>query len=1559
MRILKIKKNLIAFSLSLVSFLGLNAQTGFPGFTDVTPNEIPQVFRGNFVWGDYNNDGLLDLVSLGRDQSWNQHGILMTNSASGFNNITDLQTLGLQVSGVYNTAFAWIDYNNDGNLDLIYMGTVGGFGSNDMFIHLYKNKGSNGSYKFELVNNTGLGAVYPGEEGQYAGVITVGDYNNDGYQDVLLTGEVDGERYVSLYKNNGGNGTFTRQTTLVDGEDFDKLSSGGTVFADFNNDGYLDILANGWYNGVNDAYSFMYINNGDGTFSKSNWSQSIAQSGHTQKGQTFVGDLNGDGFLDIITNGERNDGGSWTKNTDVFFYQSHSGTTINYEQKKGADVGIIPLVKGGGDMADLNSDGKMDFVLAGEGSVSGTYIYLNKGDKTFEGQSNKITTVRSGAVVSIADADNDGFPDITVMGGWPPSLKIWKNNKDFPQNTKPQAPANLKSKFSGGRYVFSWDVATDAETPSISLRYNLYIKKSNGELISVLPVDISTGKLKISDISGAINTTSYTINLPHDNYQWGVQTIDQGKLTSEFATSTTADDSNVAFSYNNWDVVYDKDTHTLEYLNKGKSILQGVYVEAKEDNRVLKSNSYNTPSLEEESITDDFGTGKKYTLTYDGQTEMPNIEQVFYFYDSKDYFLTEAFIKSENNISSNYIAPVVTNTRNSFLQQSSSNRILTIPFDNDGFVRYGAYALNIDSLSFEVTAIYNGEQRNGLVIGSVEHDTWKTGVRFSASDNRYIDKLSCFGGITHKLTRDIGTTKTEHGKIKGKSLKSPKVMIGYFEDWRKGLEQFGEANAIIAPPRKWEKGTPFGWNSWAGMETNVNYEGVTDISDFIKEQLKPKSFDSNTVFIGLDSWWDMNFNEQQLIDFVKHCEANGQEAGIYWTPFSDWGADGERSLDGTNGQYKYKDVYLYSNGAPIKIESRALDPTHPGTKMYMQYQINRFKTWGFKYIKLDFINNGTLEADSFYDSNVTTGVQAYNYGMKYLTELCGDDMFLALSIAPGFPAQYGNSRRISCDTWGQMSEHDSHTGYMLNSLSFGWWLDRVYSFNDADHLIFHDRDSRNLYSEGENRARITSGAITGLYMLGDNMSLKGTYKGSQAIRDRDLKIATNADINAIAKIGKSFYPVEGYKAEDYDKSENLFTYSDATYTYLVVFNFNSTGTLSGSVSLNRLGVAADLVKGIKELWTGESVSLDGSSISYSVPSKDARVYRIEKEVEVITVPKIVQQPISTEVFVGDDATFNIEATGGSLSYQWYKDKIKLANETSIYLNINDASSANAGQYYCIVSNTEGEVSSDTITLKVYTDEVKIKSITVNNVILDDISTVYAMCGTNDVSITIETEDNGSKIFYKGEEVSNNTILESIGRPGIQDIPFSIKSDIDPDMEKSYVIKIEKYFDFSQLVVIRWNNTMIANNNSSTNGGFKFSDYKWYKDGLLVGNKASYSAGPRRDMLLSEDSEYYLQVTTTDGKNLRTCASRVTLSKSEIKMYPNPVEANGTITIEIDADEDLIKNAKIEIFSLNGMPINSRNIEGKYNSVRMPAAPGSYIVRVVSSGLTDSSTIIVK
>jgi alpha-galactosidase len=205
----------------------------------------------------------------------------------------------------------------------------------------------------------------------------------------------------------------------------------------------------------------------------------------------------------------------------------------------------------------------------------------------------------------------------------------------------------------------------------------------------------------------------------------------------------------------------------------------------------------------------------------------------------------------------------------------------------------------------------------------------------------------------------------------------------------------------------------------------------------------------------------------------------------------------------------------------------------------------------------------------------------------HLLDSIFSDMYLNLSISPIFPAQYAQSRRIACDAWNKIKD----TEYTMNALSYGWWIDGVYQYNDADHVVLRDA------TEGENRARITSSVITGLYITGDDFSAD-----SMAIARARLYL-TNPDINRLAT-GRSFRPLLGND----ERSEHVFVRTEADGTiHLAVFNYTDQPSV---FRFDKQLIPLDGAKTytVEELWSHKKVGIDDVQ---TIPSKDVKVFRIK------------------------------------------------------------------------------------------------------------------------------------------------------------------------------------------------------------------------------------------------------------------------------------------------------------------------------------------------------------
>lgn len=680
------------------------------------------------------------------------------------------------------------------------------------------------------------------------------------------------------------------------------------------------------------------------------------------------------------------------------------------------------------------------------------------------------------------------------------------------------------------------------------------------------------------------------------------------------------------------------------------------------------------PSVTVSDVTDIFGSGRELSLSY--AKDGAKMVQTLTFYANRPYFIAHLNVSGDNGetVRSNRMVPFFIGEEVAPLG-GSDNRILWVPYDNDGHVAYKntkiSAASTYTSESHEVGCVHNAETRFGLVAGAVDHDNWKNGVIISGRYTNRILRFECLSGMSNSYTRDV----LPHGKVKGSMVSSARFMVGAFDDWREGLDAFADANTVVAPPAEWPDGNPIGWSSWGSMQDKVNYDGVMETARFIKDELFDLGFHDNKgrSVISLDSFGEDNIASGRLLSMATKAFGNGTTynyggktydgmnmvLGLYGGPFCiwEWYLGGKVKGTGLNGEpsYTFDDMALKVKGEIYRLGSNnayASDPTHPAMRAYIRQTMKDYAARGAKYLKIDFMNCGMVQGDSYYDPDVTTAVQAYNYGMKILKEEADRyGMYLVLAMSPAFPYQYTHGRRTCCDRFSEIGESE----YVMNATSYGFWMDKLYPVCDPDQMVLCKNGANMRETEGENRARATTGMTTGAFIFGDNFSDKVIKDGGicgypDEAKRRAKFIMGNADINAYVRDNTGcFRPVSGKGEFTYPyTSETMFVRHTPQYTYVAVFNFSSVSVNKGEVAFERLGIPPENAGSIKELWFGSNVEHDGERLCYDVPVKDARVYRITNldysGIDEVELGKCGTNVADADVYLGVDNDCNVRSS---------------------------------------------------------------------------------------------------------------------------------------------------------------------------------------------------------------------------------------------------------------------------------------------------------------------------
>jgi len=325
------------------------------------------------------------------------------------------------------TGVGWLDYNQDGLMDLFFVQSA----ATDAYkpphplrSALYRNNGD-GTFT-DVTGKAGVGG-----EGHYGQGVAVGDYDNDGYPDLYVTGY----GRAILYHNNS-DGTFTDVTAKAGVADEGQWSTSAGWF-DYDKDGWLDLVVtnyidwspknNLWCGDRRPGYrsycnpgnykgekTKLYHNNHDGTFTDVSDISGVGKP--ESKGMGVVlADFNGDGWPDIAI---AND--TWP---NFLFLNKHDGTFQDVSLVSGMAASEDGRYEAGMgiDAADVDGDGWLDIYVT-HLDFELNRLYHNNHDGTFDdytyrsGLGNK-AMLYSGVSTKFLDYDNDGWEDIVQLNG--------------------------------------------------------------------------------------------------------------------------------------------------------------------------------------------------------------------------------------------------------------------------------------------------------------------------------------------------------------------------------------------------------------------------------------------------------------------------------------------------------------------------------------------------------------------------------------------------------------------------------------------------------------------------------------------------------------------------------------------------------------------------------------------------------------------------------------------------------------------------------------------------------------------------------------------------------------------------------------------------------------------------------------------------------------------------------------------------------------------------------------------------------------------------------------
>jgi hypothetical protein len=467
-------------------------------FVEVQSTNLPGVQDGSAHWGDCNNDTASDILLTGQVSSTLRIARVYQQQAGG--SFAFAATFADLIHG----AAAWGDYDNDGWLDVALTGESAGV----PISRLYRNMRNGTTCTFSMTAASLIGVRHS--------AVAWGDYNGDGQLDLLLAGNNGSQPVTRLYRNNRG-------SFIDSGLSLPGIQDGAAIWGDYNNDGWVDLLLTGSTVG-GAPLTKLYRNTGSGGLIDTQASLPALSNS-----AAAWGDYDNDGDLDLLLEGTTAAGAYIAE-----IYRNNQGVLV---KNTGADTLMGNFTWTTAAWGDYDTDGYLDAVVSTGGAAT---VYRNEITGSFAAGIAVGSSLLSGTV-AWGNYDNDLNLDILVAGRdllGAVVTRIYRYS-NITASKPPSMPMNLTAAIAGPNVTLRWSSPiTDDHTPLAGLSYNLRVGTQPGGIDVIAPMAMpGTGNRLLPAVGNvyqarAITLTSLSVG---QRYYWSVQAIDTSYLGSRFA----------------------------------------------------------------------------------------------------------------------------------------------------------------------------------------------------------------------------------------------------------------------------------------------------------------------------------------------------------------------------------------------------------------------------------------------------------------------------------------------------------------------------------------------------------------------------------------------------------------------------------------------------------------------------------------------------------------------------------------------------------------------------------------------------------------------------------------------------------------------------------------------------------------------------------------------------------------------------------------------------------------------------------------------------------------